>query len=121
MFTWGHRVAFLLLPIVGLSLAAVYFYKRRFFIYDHMVTAMNFLSFLFLANAPGFLLPEDASGVWFTVVGVWTPINLYQTLHAGYGSSRFGAIVKAITVWWVSFIAFWILVAGLMTFTLTQI
>jgi hypothetical protein len=121
MFTWGHRVAFLLLPIVGFSLAAVYFYKRRFFIYDHMVTAMNFLSFLFLANAPGFLLPDLASGVWFTAVGVWTPINLYQTLHGGYGSSVFGAAIKALTVWWVSFLAFWILVAALMTFTLTQL
>lgn len=121
MFTWGHRVAFLLLPIIGLSLAAVYFYKRRFFIYDHMVTAMNFLSFLFLANAPGFLLPGDWGGYWITAVGVWTPINLYQTLRGGYQSSRIGAAVKALSVWMISFIAFFILVAALFTFTLTQL
>jgi hypothetical protein len=121
MFTWGHRVAFLLLPIVGLSLAAVYFYRRRFFIYDHMVTSMNFLSFLFLANAPGFILPKDTGAIWITAVGVWTPINLYQTLRGGYGSSRIGAALKALGVWMVSFIAFFILIAGLFTFTLTQI
>lgn len=121
MFTWGHRVAFLLLPIVGLSLAAAYFYKRKFFIYDHMVTAMNFLSFLFLANAPGFLLPSDAGGIWFFAVGVWTPINLYQTLRGGYGSSRIGAALKAIGVWSISFIAFFMLVSGLFIFTLTQL
>ena len=121
MFTWGHRVAFLLLPIVGLSLAAVYFYKRRFFIYDHMVTAMDFLSFVFLANAPGFLIPGDGSAIWFFVAGVWTPINLYQTLRGGYRSSILGAVIKALVVWWVSFISFFLLVAGLMTFTLTQL
>jgi hypothetical protein len=122
MFTWGHRVAFLLLPIVGLTLAAAYFYKRRFFIYDHMVTSMNFLSFVFLANAPGFLMPSsDASAIWFFVVGLWTPINLYQTLRGGYASSRVGAALKAFFVWQVSFVSFFILVGGLMTFTLTQL
>ena len=90
-FAWGHRAAFLMLPIVGLTLAVVYRNKRQYFIYDHLLVAMNFLSFVFLANAPGFFLPGTAAAVWFGVVALWTPINLYQTLRgptARAGSAR---------------------------------
>lgn len=120
-FAWGHRAAFIMLPIVGLTLAAVYFYKRRYFIYDHLLVAMNFLSFVFLANAPGFLLPGAAGRDWFDVVAIWTPINLYLTLRGAYGSSRLGAALKALVVWSTGLIAFALLMSGLLLFSLTQL
>jgi hypothetical protein len=121
LFAWGHRAAFLLLPIVALALAAAYFYRRRFFFYDHLIVAMNFLSFVFLANAIGFVLPLAAMGWWLLAVWLWTPVNLFQTLRGAYGSSIIGAVVKTFFVWNVAFVSFVVLLAGLMIFTLGQL
>ena len=121
MFTWGHRVAFLLLPIVGLTLALVYLNRPGYFIYDHLLVAMNFLSFVFLANAPGFLLPGWWAFAWFIAVALWAPVNLFQTLRGGYGSSRIGAGFKTLIVWTTALFWFYALISALMIFTLTQI
>jgi len=121
MFTWGHRVAFLLLPIVGLTLALVYLNRPGYFIYDHLLVAMNFLSFVFLANAPGFLLPGWWAFAWFIAVALWAPVNLFQTLRGGYDSSRIGAAFKTFVVWNTALFWFAALTSALMIFTLTQI
>lgn len=121
MFAWGHRLAVLLLPIVGLSLAFVYMTRRQYYIYDHILVAMNLLSFAFLTNALGLVLPGVAQPYWFGLVALWTPINLYQTLRGAYGSSVPGAIVKTLIVWFSTVFAFTLLLVGLMIFTLGQL
>ncbi len=121
MFGWAHRLAVLLLPIMGLSLALVYVNKRQYFIYDHLLVATNLLSFSFLANALGLVLPSAVQGGYFGLLSLWVPINLFQTLRGGYGSSIFGALLKTFIVWTMSAAAFGILVVGLMVFTLSQI
>jgi hypothetical protein len=121
MFTWGHRLAALLLPIVGLSLALVYRNKPRYFIHDHLLVAMNLLSFAFLANAVGLILPPPLMFYWLGLVAIWTPINLFQTLRGAYGSSIFGATLKTLIVWATSVFAFLALLIGLLVFTLTQL
>jgi hypothetical protein len=121
MFEWGHRVAFLLLPIVGLTLSVVYINKRRYFIYDHFLVAMNFLSFVFLVNAPGFLFTGDWAKNWFDIATLWTPINLFQTLRGAYGTGWVMALLRTFIVWITAVVWFLILVIGLMVFVLTQI
>ena len=121
MFAWGHRLAVLLLPIVGLSLALVYANKRRFYIYDHLLVSMDLLSFAFLTNALAFVLPMPWQAWWFGIVAIWTPINLFQTLRGAYGSSILGATLKTLIVWFSTVFAFTLLMAGLMIFTLGQL
>ncbi|MFV4649135.1 hypothetical protein ACNJUT_21320, partial [Mycobacterium tuberculosis] len=48
LFTWAHRLAILLLPILAGLLALVYVRRRKFYIYDHLIVSMQFLSFVFL-------------------------------------------------------------------------
>ncbi len=121
LFAWGHRLAILLLPIVGLSLAAVYRNKHRYFIYDHLLVAMDLLSFAFLANAVGLILPPPWVFYWLGAVALWTPINLFQTLRGGYGSSVIGALLKTLVVWMTTVVSFGVLMIGLLVFALTQI
>jgi hypothetical protein len=120
MFGWAHRLAVLLLPIVGLSLALVYVNKRQYFIYDHLLVATNLLSFSFLANALGLILPHAVQASYFGILSIWVPINLFQTLRGGYGSSIVGALLKTFIVWMMSVTAFGFLVVGLMLLTLSQ-
>ena len=121
LFTWGHRMAVLLLPIVGLALTVVYRNKPKFFIYDHLLVAMNLLSFAFLTNALGLVLPDMLKTWWFGLLTIWTPINLFQTLRGAYGSSIVGAAIKTLIVWFVSVFSFSLLLAGLAVLALAQI
>jgi hypothetical protein len=121
MFTWGQRIAILLLPIVGLSLALVYRNKRQYFIYDHLLVAMNFLSFVFLTNALGLVLPSPLMFYWLGFVAIWTPINLFQTLRGAYASSMLGAILKTLVVWSTTVFAFSVLLMAVLIFSLAQL
>ncbi|MEI9904380.1 MAG: DUF3667 domain-containing protein [Asticcacaulis sp.] len=121
MFTWGHRLALLLLPILGLSLAVLYGGKKykRFYLYDHLLVAMNLLSFAFFTNALRLLLPDSLDAVWAGLLAIWTLANLFLTLRGAYGSSVFGAIVKSVILWAVSGMAFVALLVGVMFISLT--
>jgi len=121
MFGWAHRLAVLLLPIIGLSLALVYVNRRQYFIYDHLLVATNLLSFSFLTNAIGMVLPSPLTVPWFVILAFWTPINLFQTLRGGYGSTMVGAVFKTLIVWVMSVFAFVLLLSLLLLFSLSQI
>jgi len=120
MFAWGQRAAILLLPIVGLSLALVYRRRRQYFIYDHMVVALNFLSFVFLVSAIGFLLPGRLMTYALGLAAVWIPINLFQTLRGAYASSLLGTALKTLFVWTTMVLAFSVLLAVVAIFSLAQ-
>lgn len=121
LFAWGQRTAILLLPIVGLTLALVYRNRKQVFVYDHLLVAMNILSFAFLTNAAGLILPPSLRLYALGAVAVWTPINLFQTLRGAYGSSLIGAILKTLVVWTTTVLAFAVLLLGLMLFSLNQL
>ena len=121
VFGWGHRLAVLLLPMLGLSLALVYINKRQFFIYDHLIVATNLLSFSFLTNALGLVLPDPIRNWWFFLLIFWTPINLFQTLRGAYGSSIVGAVFKTFIVWTSTLISFAVLLTALLVLSLAQI
>jgi hypothetical protein len=120
-FAWGHRLAVLLLPVVALTLAAVYRNRREIYLYNHLLVAMNLMSFAFLTNAVTLVLPMPVAGWWMGLLALWTPVNLFQTLRGGYGSSVLGAVVKTLIVWFTSVTAFGLLLLGLVLFTLTQL
>lgn len=121
LFTWSHRLALVLLPIVALALATVYPRRRGLYFYDHLLVAMEVMSFTFLVNAPAFLLPAPAGFWWAGAVALWTPVNLFQILRGGYGSSLAGAAAKTAAVWLLSATAFALLLLGLLFLTLSQL
>ena len=120
-FEWAHRLAVLLLPIFALLLTAMYFYKRQFFVYDHLIVSMHFLSFVFLLWALAYILPQPVKGVMMSVAFFWPPVNLFLTLRGGYGSSRIGAAVKAFTLWIASMTLFALLVVGILAMAVGQL
>ncbi len=121
VFSWGHRLAILLLPIMAGLLTVLYFYKRRIFIYDHLLVSMNMLSFLFLGLALAMVLPSGFAGPFMGVFTVWVPVNIFMTLRGAYGSSVFGAVVKTLLLWISSFVAFGLMILTLLAVGLTQI
>ena len=121
LFGWAHRLVMLLLPIVAGFLSLLYVYKKKSFVYDHLIVGMNFLAFLFLAYSIGLWLPFQVQPFWLLLMLVWGPVNLFMTLRGAYGSSIAGAVVKAATIWVGTVISFVLLVGLLMSFVLFQV
>ncbi|THD51219.1 DUF3667 domain-containing protein [Phenylobacterium sp.] len=121
LFGWGQRVAVLLLPLVGLSLALVYCRRREVFIYDHLLVAMSLLSFWFLLSAVGLLLPQPAMGWFFAAAVLWSEVNLFRTLRGAYGSSRLAAAVKTAVVSSLTVLVSLGLLFGLMVLAVAEI
>lgn len=120
-FGWGHRLAVLLLPIFAGFLALMYFYRRKIFVYDHLIVSMNYLSFTFLSFAIALIMPGPVKGWALFVVTLWSPVNLFMTLRGAYGSNWFSALLKTSFLWTASICLFAILVVGLMAIGLYQI
>ena len=121
VFSWAHRLAVLMLPILAGLLTLSYMYKREFYIYDHLVVSMQYLAFCFLVWAVVWILPSPLSGFVMTPALIWTPFNLYLILRKAYGSSRIGAVLKAVVLWLATVTAFGCLVFGLLVFALNEI
>ena len=121
VFQWAHRLAILMLPILAGILTLLYVYKRQFYVYDHLVVSMQYLSFCFLLWGVMFVLPHWLRQ-WVVLPAVcWTPFNLYLVLRTAYGSSRIGAGVKALFVWSATVVVFGVLTAGLLVIALNQV
>ncbi|HEV7159292.1 MAG TPA: DUF3667 domain-containing protein [Caulobacteraceae bacterium] len=121
VFEWAHRLAVLLLPIFAALLSLLYVYRRKFFVYDHLMVAMQYLSFCFLLWAVIWLLPDPVQGTAMFAGIIWTPTNLFFTLRGAYGSSFIGALVKAIFLWLSTLFAFLMLIVGLLALALGQV
>ncbi|MBP7704232.1 MAG: DUF3667 domain-containing protein [Caulobacter sp.] len=120
-FGWGHRLAVLLLPIFAAFLSLLYVYRRKFFVYDHLIVSMNFLSFTFLSYTLALIMPGPVRGWALLLVTLWSPINLFMTLRGAYGSHPIGAILKAAVLWVATWFLFLFLVIGLMAIGFSQV
>ena len=120
LFTWAHRLAILLLPILAALLALVYVRRRKFYIYDHLIVSMQFLSFVFLISALAWIIPDPVRGFAVFAASIWVPINLYQTLRGAYGSKWWTAAIKTVFLWGSTLTLFGVLMLGLMTLALAE-
>jgi hypothetical protein len=120
LFTWAHRLAILLLPILAGLLALVYIRRRKYFIYDHLIVAMQFLSFVFLISAAAWIIPDPVRGWAVLAASIWAPINLFQTLRGAYGSKWYTAVIKTFFLWTSTLFLFSVLMLGLMALALAE-
>lgn len=121
LFGWGHRLAWALLPAVGLMLAAVYRNRPQIYLYDHLIVAMQLMSFSFLVVAPAFLMPSPWMFYWLASAILWTLVNLFQTLRGGYSSSLIGAAIRTAIVWVANIVIISVLSFALSMWSLAQL
>ena len=121
VFEWAHRLAVLMLPILAGLLSLMYLNKRQFYVFDHLLISMQYLSFCFLIWAVAWAMPNFDSSIWTFASLLWTPFNLYLILRTAYGSSRLGAALKAIAIWLATVTAFACLLTGLLVFALNEV
>lgn len=119
--TWAPRVSLLLLPVFALSLGLVYFWRRRIYVYDHLVTALHFQSFLYLG---GSLLM--VAGLWFGgavgwVAAIGIPLYVYRLMRRGYRSGRFMSLLRTIILLSLTMLALLGVIAGIIVLSAMQV
>lgn len=121
VFTWAHRLAILLLPIFAIQLALLYAWRTEFYLHDHLVVSVQFLSFAFLLTGLAWLPLGPLHNTAIAVATLWVPVNLYQLLRSAYGSSVAGALARTAWLWLSTQIVFIVLVLGLLLLGLAQL
>jgi hypothetical protein len=114
MQRWAPRLVFFLFPVYALFLALTHFWRRKVFLYDHIIVSLHFHSFLFILVlawlAFSFVLP---AAILIPAVLIWSNYALYRTLRLVYADSRFGSITRVILLDLSYLIALAIAVVGL--------
>lgn len=113
-FSKAHRYAILLLPIIAIILSVLYFYRRKYFVYDHFLVSMNLSSFIFFTIALALVLPANYGGWFYGSLFILTPINIFFHLRGAYGSSKIGAGFKSIILSISTFMSFTALIVFIM-------
>ncbi len=111
--SWGHRLAFLMLPIAALLLSVLFVFQRRFFIYDHLIFSMHSLAFQGLLIS-AFLGLDAVIGGWSWLLLLLAPVHLFVHMRGAYGTSVFGTLLRMILLGLASFFAFLALMLGIL-------
>ena len=121
VFTWAHRLAVLLLPIFAVQLVLLYAWRTEFYLHDHLLVSVQFLSFVFLLTGLAWLPLGPLHNTAIFVAALWVPVNLYRLLRGAYGSSVPGALARTAWLWLSTQIVFLTLVLGLLLLGLEQL
>lgn len=94
---WAPRFSLMFMPLLALMLTILYAWRRKVFVYDHVIVALHFQTFVyslltmlllcaaFLHTGVGWLV--TAGSCW----GIW---YLYRLLRVTYGTGRFMAALR---------------------------
>lgn len=96
MFEWAPRLMFLLLPIYALLLAVTHFYKRGYYLYDHLVVSLHFHAYIFFLFVLLFALAPVLSGWGVLIFLVWSNYYLYRIHRVVYSHGRFSSLLRTI-------------------------
>ncbi|WP_323762540.1 DUF3667 domain-containing protein [Maricaulis sp.] len=99
MQRWAPTMMFCLLPLYALMLAAMHFYKKGYFFYDHLVVSLHFHAFMFFLIT-GLSLAAHVIPGWIAVmIGlVWSNWYLYRLHRTVYSHGRFSSILRLVTL-----------------------
>jgi len=121
---WAPRFSLMFMPLLALMLTVLYAWKRRTYVYDHVITALHFQTFLyFLATL--LLLLEACLGIgtpWLITIGpLWGIWYLYRQLRVTYGTGMFMAALRTSILLIMGITVLFMLLLGLvvLSFVLT--
>lgn len=91
---WAPRFSLMFMPLLALMLTVIYAWHRGTYVYDHVITALHFQTFLYglltLLLLSGALLGVGPG--WLVTIGSsWVVWYLYRQLRVTYGTGRFMA------------------------------
>lgn len=85
---WTPRVMFAMVPVFAGLLALVYAWRRRFFYFDHLITALHFHAAMFIAMTAAALLAGLTGGFSVIAMFIYANIYLYRLQRVVYARGR---------------------------------
>lgn len=96
---WVPRLMFVMLPLYALLLAAVYFWRRQFLFFDHLIVSLHFHSALFFAMSVGFLASLLIGAGWVVLaLIVYSNWYLYRLNRFVYARGRLSSVLRVATL-----------------------
>ncbi|KCZ48003.1 MULTISPECIES: DUF3667 domain-containing protein [unclassified Hyphomonas] len=97
MREWAPRFSLMFMPLLALMLTVMYAWHRRVYVYDHVITALHFQTFVYslltLLLLVGAFLHVGAG--WLSAIGiVWGVWYLHRQLRVAYGTGFFMAALR---------------------------
>jgi hypothetical protein len=121
---WSPRFSLMFMPLLALMLTVLYAWHQRIYVYDHVITALHFQTFVyFLATL--LLLCEACLGIgtgWLITIGsLWGIWYLYRQLRVTYGTGMFMAALRTAILLFMGTTVLFMLLLGLvvLSFVLT--
>lgn len=121
---WAPRFSLMFVPLLALMLSLLYAWRRNVYVYDHVITALHFQTFVytlvtlllfcaaFLGIGPGWLI---------TIGATWIVYYLYGQVRVTYGTGRFMAALRTSILLFLGITVLIIMALGLvlLSFALT--
>ena len=96
---WIPRMMFVLLPVYACLLALVYFWRRQFLFFDHLIVSLHFHSALFFAMSIGLVLVPFIGLGWVSLaLIVYSNFYLYRLNRVVYGRGAFSSVLRTVTL-----------------------
>jgi ribosomal protein L37E len=96
---WIPRMMFVLLPVYACLLALVYFWRRQFLFFDHLIVSLHFHSALFFAMSIGLVVVPFIGLGWVSLaLIVYSNVYLYRLNRVVYGRGQFSSILRTLTL-----------------------
>lgn len=100
--TWAHRLAILALPMSASILGLMFIWRRKFYIFDHLIFSMHSLSFQGLLFSLGSVLNYLMhTGFWWVLI-LASPVHLFVHMRKVYGRGRITTLLRMIVLFFAS-------------------
>ncbi|MGB2178246.1 MAG: DUF3667 domain-containing protein [Hyphomonas sp.] len=121
---WAPRFSLMFMPLLALMLAIMYAWHRKIYVYDHVITALHFQTFIYslltlLLLAAAFL--HTGAGWLFGIGTLWAIWYLHRQLRVTYGTGLFMAAFRTSILLILGITVLFVLALGLviLSFLLT--
>lgn len=96
---WIPRMMFVLLPVYALLLAMLYFWRRQFLFFDHLIVSLHFHSALFFAMSLGMVAAMAIGYGWVTLLLIgYSNWYLYRLNRVVYGRGAVSSVLRTLTL-----------------------
>lgn len=96
---WIPRMMFVLLPVYACLLALVYFWRRQFLFFDHLIVSLHFHSALFFAMSIGLVLVPFIGLGWVSLgLIIYSNVYLYRLNRVVYGRGAISSALRTATL-----------------------
>ena len=106
--SWSSRISILLVPLTVVGLGLAYANRQGVFLYDHIIAALHYQTFIFFLIAAALFEPVWVSFVAFFFIA---PLYFYRMQRVVYGGGRMMTVLRTSILWVASLIAVLLLIA----------